>query len=60
MARLGARLGRGLTVTSRYIRANFNVSPATASRDMLDLECAIACDREPTDARLVALKAKKC
>lgn len=49
MAQLGARLALKRPVSASYIRERFNVSPATAKRDMQRLEAAL-----PTTRRLGA------
>lgn len=41
MAQLGARLTKGLAVTTEYIAKRYGVSKATAKRDLAMLEAAL-------------------
>jgi len=41
LLQLALRLGTGQAVTSGYIRERYGVSPATAKRDLVRLECAL-------------------
>lgn len=55
---LGALVAGGATITTKFIRDTFGVSPATAKRDMLAIESVLRANAEVAEGRQVRLCAR--